>query len=619
MSHTTCSSPGCGSKITNPCGHSLCRQHSLCCKKWEGGTFWYRFDCQVCVSFWDSATGRECPEKKSALETLRHWVGGFSKNNKGPYLDTDMSRFVLFPGAKPSSVVDPSVIQAVLGEDISPEAEERLLQGSQDQSAPSTIVEESSQMEVEETHSSHTATSSVPSTSQAPSAEPSFAQTASGLLAQMQSFMTAFQETVKQERAAFQTQSGELKEDIMRSILPVVSAQASSVTALPAADSLPPTAADNPWRVAGGTIQDGLYHITDTSAFKVEKIEFFPSKEAFPACYFRFRTEMLSGNKIPAETVILPLTEASSMISSFVRTQGFKQLETGAMNCGELIFEPPKDVKAPFFAKSLKAVLKSFNEAEKSAFSALKEYKPVTVLAPDSISLVPDVSRISEIFKEGKLKPNCASFQLKETFNKIPSNLINDEFRTRQRLARSMTLQFWAECQLAANPTQKEWSLVAKLNGATFGEHLAAFISAKRRCRSSVLAKASVDMEPNLLIESSPFCRHLFPPDKVAEVLDLARRDNMCLRNRWKMPSIQSSSSDLKKRKFQGRYRRTNKFSRTDTSFRSPATNPLYESKFKSSGYKNQKDNKGGKSTDKTNQPKGRKSFRGKQPKDNTE
>ena len=54
------------------------------------------------------------------------------------------------------------------------------------------------------------------------------------------------------------------------------------------------------------------------------------------------------------------------------------------MGSGELIFEPPKDLKAPFFAKSMKAVLKSFDEADKTAFSGLKEYKPITVLAPDS-------------------------------------------------------------------------------------------------------------------------------------------------------------------------------------------------------------------------------------------
>ena len=103
------------------------------------------------------------------------------------------------------------------------------------------------------------------------------------------------------------------------------------------------------------------------------------------------------------------------------------------------------------------------------------------------------------MFKEGKLKADSPSFQLRDSFDKIPLNLINDEFKTHQRLARSFTAQVLAEAKMKAFPEEKEWAVMAKLNGATLGEHLAAFVSAKRRCCSAVIGKAGLKHETRLL------------------------------------------------------------------------------------------------------------------------
>ena len=41
----------------------------------------------------------------AGFELLKTWVGGFSRNNKGPYLDSGMARLILFPKAQPTAVV----------------------------------------------------------------------------------------------------------------------------------------------------------------------------------------------------------------------------------------------------------------------------------------------------------------------------------------------------------------------------------------------------------------------------------------------------------------------------------------------------------------------------------
>ena len=84
------------------------------------------------------------------------------------------------------------------------------------------------------------------------------------------------------------------------------------------------------------------------------------------------------------------------------------------MGSGELLFEPPQDAKFPFFIKSVKAVLKAYEEDDSTAFSGLKEYKPMGVVAPSSLTLLPKVSKMSEMFREGKLKAYSPSFQLRD-------------------------------------------------------------------------------------------------------------------------------------------------------------------------------------------------------------
>ena len=217
----------------------------------------------------------------------------------------------------------------------------------------------------------------------------------------------------------------------------------------------------------------------------------------------------------------------------------------------------------------------------------------MSVLSYDSSKLVPEADGLTSVFTEHKLKADAPSFQLRDTFDKIPQSLIADEGKARSRLARSLTLQLQLENLYKADPSKKDLAVACKLNSATYGEHLSAFITAKRKCRSAVLGKAGIKHETRMLIESTVFCLNLFPDDKVNEVLDLAKRENVSLFKRWEMPALQpasssastsastSASSGAKKRKYRYRNQQQSKRRQTAQEYRSPASNPKFEAKGK--------------------------------------
>ena len=87
-------------------------RHALCSKAWE----------LVCHN-------ADSVDYQPALQSLRTWVGGFSRLTKGPYLDSPTMRAILFPKARPNAVVGytersgdaQSSGKSNLEEDISPE------------------------------------------------------------------------------------------------------------------------------------------------------------------------------------------------------------------------------------------------------------------------------------------------------------------------------------------------------------------------------------------------------------------------------------------------------------------------------------------------------------------
>ena len=103
-------------------------------------------------------------------------------------------------------------------------------------------------------------------------------------------------------------------------------------------------------------------YISSTTTFKVESLEFYPNWEACPKCYFRFSADSVAGNRIPKETILLPSGKAASILATLARSSGFSQVSVGSMGSTDLLLEFPADLKAPFFAKEVEAVLKMFTE-----------------------------------------------------------------------------------------------------------------------------------------------------------------------------------------------------------------------------------------------------------------
>ena len=126
--------------------------------------------------------------------------------------------------------------------------------------------------------------------------------------------------------------------------LAAASVTRTSIPGMPL-ESRPPMSSDNPWRPVLGSIVDGTLHLDGKISFKLERLDFFPSRDAFPNCYYRLNIAVCSGNRIPAETVILPQTEVSSILVEQARGLGFKQLEKGFMESGQLVFSTPSMLK----------------------------------------------------------------------------------------------------------------------------------------------------------------------------------------------------------------------------------------------------------------------------------
>ena len=76
-------------------------------------------------------------------------MGGFSRNSKSPYLDSELSRLVLFPGAKGSAVVSVEPFPKAHDNEISQEDEVRFLAESDAATSGSAELDQDQQaMEV---------------------------------------------------------------------------------------------------------------------------------------------------------------------------------------------------------------------------------------------------------------------------------------------------------------------------------------------------------------------------------------------------------------------------------------------------------------------------------------
>ena len=347
-----CAAEKCTIRVLVPCGHDMCRLHAPCSKRLEGkGSYWSREGCAVCVKAWESVCSAVDPAVvQPALASLRTWVGGFSRNSRGPYLDSDISRSDLFPKARPSAVVGnlPDAMSDLSYEAcVSPleeEVEEELLREPHSPGCEAVEVEDEP-------------------LDQAP-LPPTIA------VAEPQPGPSGY---VPLHRAQPPPQDDRW-EFLLREIQSIhqrfdTVSHPSPSSLLPPLSSCPETTKDNPWKPAEGFFSDdGLYHISFSTAFKVESLQFFPNRESYPNCYFRFSSDSMAGTRIPKETVLLPSGEVATILASLARSSGFSQKSMGSMGSIELVFESPTDAKLPFLVKAVKEVYKMFVDEDPSAF-----------------------------------------------------------------------------------------------------------------------------------------------------------------------------------------------------------------------------------------------------------
>ena len=251
----------CTIRLQNPCGHDMCHLHAPCSKRLEGkGSYWSRKGCAVCVKAWESVSSAAYPAiMQPALASLRTWVGGFSRNSKGPYLDSDISRSVLFPKARCSAVVgnlpdsmsDLSYEACVspLGED----AEEELLREPHSPGCEVVDVEDEPMDQAP-----------LPPTTTVDEPQPG----PSGYVPPHRD-----QPPPQDDRWEFLLREIQSLHQQLHTM-----ANPSSSSLLPPLSSCPETTKDNPWKPAEGFFSDdGLSHISFSTAFKVESLEFFPN------------------------------------------------------------------------------------------------------------------------------------------------------------------------------------------------------------------------------------------------------------------------------------------------------------------------------------------------------
>ena len=80
--------------------------------------------------------------------------------------------------------------------------------------------------------------------------------------------------------------------------------------------------------------------------------------------------------------------------------------------------------------------------------------------APSKVAALPGVSHLL-VIKTKHLKADSPSFLLKNSFDNIPQNLLNEEYIARQRLARTLIFQTFLEAQMEVNPSNKDYAVSA--------------------------------------------------------------------------------------------------------------------------------------------------------------
>ena len=191
------------------------------------------------------------------------------------------------------------------------------------------------------------------------------------------------------------------------------------------------------------------------------------------------------------------------------------------------MFTTPGEIPNPFATKILKAVLST--ALEEKPVPTLKEEDFTSLLFPGDSE---GWENVASTFSIGKLSPNSFSQQFNEELPKLPEGLINKEFDSRTRLARTLNTFTLAEFMMSRDPGYDLLKVLVKSMVTSLKNDLADFVQARRTCHKHVLLTTEVRHEPTCLINGPIWGVNLFPTTLVREAIDNASKLNLSLR-RW--------------------------------------------------------------------------------------
>ena len=540
----------CRAVLSNPCYHSMCRQHAPCRSVLGHASIWDPAECRICLdlirqAFEDPTASAE--QKQRATEVLRRWVRGFAKNQVGkPYLPSEDLRKLLFPRAGPESVYvvahesmpgTSASLPLVQLHNLSIDRE--AMDSANDPDVASPSREEEEELLQEET--SVILETGVPKDLQPPLVPQSVLAAPPGLQAPplpATPFLPAAAGTPI-SAAALGVPSGS-GADLETIIARVTSHLLSNMHLLKtpqmpgqptAALALPPWTPDNPWRpCAGLPLNEGYMFLSGAlGARPLHELEFFPNREAYPNCYVRLTPDAaIRTDVVPKEVVLYDHKEAQSQLVSILSLENCVNTQQTAFGGRQVIFRTPKEMVLPFATKSLTANLRAW--PSKGPTPTLEECKAISLVLPAD-GVVWD--EVHMTFTVGKLENSVASMQFKEELPLIPARLLTQEYVARQALAEALSHQTLLEILVSNRRKDKAYTLLAKQHLGQLHRILHQFGIARRLCREHVFIHAKVKHEPRRLIDSSLWGKDLFPADIVQEILEKAALENRSLLDKW--------------------------------------------------------------------------------------
>ena len=631
-----CIHRGCSAAVRPRYRHQLCRGHAFCRRVEEGDVvLWDHTRCPTCAGLWvttqDPLVDRKVQEEAKAILCL--WVAGFSRNSKGkPYLASEEIRQALFPKAPTTAVFKPAPTPPASSEIPVIPVGEAASAGFSDVEmedatglglefhAPTSPISETLEAELlgpqeedEEASASGLDTTSVDEASASPipagqgktifrplpdnstTAEPPQSQVLDLILRRLDSMTKVMDEHKRTQE--------EIKRKVEASNIPRPAPAPQPTPGTSAIPDVPEMSPKNPWRHATTVPRrQGHYFLGDAAGWRpVEDLEFFPNFDQYPNCFLRLKdSASIRDDSIPKETILYEFQRAQDFIVAAAKKAKFSNSGLTAFDRRKATFVAPKELAFPFATKVMVSQIKAYEQGKEPP--TLEEFRSTSLMLPNDSDVWKSVE---QTFTVEKLDKDIASQQFKENLPILANHLVVAEAEAKKRLARELSNQTLLETSVSQYADIEVFKVLAKSHSATLHDALDSFYKARRACRKHIFTRCKVTHEPNKLLGSSIWGKHLFPEEAVKEVLARAASENKSLAEKWGLqhasqkrrfpPKAGQAFKKPKAPLFLDLAQQGPSTSTQAVAAQSPATNPRYEAQGASHSFRGGRGGKGGK------------------------